>query len=71
MLYKTMNESLLQFKTKREMNTNNLIEQLENHKRKTNPDWKFDYKKPQHFARLKMKIDKELNKLSQIQKILK
>ena len=53
------------------MNTYNLIEQLENHKRKTNPDWKFDYKKPQHFARLKMQIDRELNKLNQIQKILK
>ena len=53
------------------MNTNNLIEQLENHKRKTNPDWKFDYKKPHHFTRLKWKIDRELNKLNQIQKILK
>ena len=53
------------------MTTDNLIQQIENHRRKTNPDWKFDYKKPHHFARLKWKIDRELNKLNQIQKILK
>ncbi len=47
-----------------------LIKELENHRRKTNPDWKFDFKKSHHFVRLKISIDRELNKLNQIEKII-
>jgi len=50
---------------------NTLIEELENHKRKTNSNWKFDFKNSQHFVRLKMKIDRELEKLNKIEKIIK
>ena len=47
-----------------------LIKELENHRRKTNPDWKFDFKKSHHFVILKISIDRELNKLNQIEKII-
>ena len=48
-----------------------LIKELENHKRKSGSNWKFDFKNPQHFVRLKMKINRELDKLNQIEQIIK
>ena len=51
--------------------TNTLIKELEKHmSRNVTRDWKFDYKKSQHFVRLKMRIDRELDKLNQIEKII-
>tara|TARA_R110001583_G_scaffold145582_5_gene297529 strand:- start:24 stop:188 length:165 start_codon:yes stop_codon:yes gene_type:complete len=48
-----------------------LIKELENHRSRNGKEWKFDFKKSHHFVRLKMSIDRELNKLNEIEKIIK
>ena len=53
------------------MNTNKLIQELENHKRKFNPNWRFDNKNPRHFVRLMSMVNNELDKLNKINEILK
>ncbi len=51
--------------------TNTLIEELEKHmSRGGTRDWKFDCKKTNHFFRLKLRIDRELEKLNKIEKII-